>query len=128
MPAQQHYLMLREIKNTSQKRGEPKKRWFSSLSMDVFVWIDDAGEIVSYQFTYNKPQDEKALVWRKDQGYSHLGVDDGVQPGKYPGSPIFIADGSLDPENIIAMLRRDQGELEPWIADFIVSGIETHFK
>ena len=53
--------MLREIKETYQKRGEPRKRWFTSLGMDVFVWLDEEDEIISYQLTYNKPHNEKAL-------------------------------------------------------------------
>ncbi len=50
-------------KETSQKKGEPKKRWFTSLGMDLFVWLNDEDEIISYQLTYNKPHDEKALTW-----------------------------------------------------------------
>lgn len=120
--------MLREIMETSQKPGEPKKRWFTSSTMDVFVWFSDHDEIVSYQFTYNKPGDEKAIVWSKEKGFSHLGVDDGANPGKHPGSPLFVADGTLNPRKIITMLQKDEGELTPWIKDFIVSGIEEHFK
>ena len=120
--------MLREIKETNQKRGELKKRWFTSLSMDVFVWFNDDGEITSYQFTYNKPHDEKALVWSKGKGFSHLGVDDGAHPGRHPGSPIFVKDGVVSPTKIISMLNEDKGDLKPWIKNFIVSGIKGHFK
>ncbi len=47
--------MLREIEETSQKRGEPKRRWFSGSEMDLFVWLNEDDEIVSYQLTYDKP-------------------------------------------------------------------------
>ena len=96
--------------------------------MDVFVWFNDDDEIISYQFTYNKPQDEKALVWSKEKGFSHLSVDDGAHPGKHPGSPIFVADGAVSPTKLISMLDEDEGDLEPQIKRFIISGIERHFN
>ena len=120
--------MLSEIKETSQKRGEPKKRWFSSSSMDLFIWLNDDEEIVSYQLTYNKPNDEKALTWSKEHGFSHLGVDDGARPGKYPASPLLVEDGVFDPSKLVTMLIENSAELEPSIKNFIVSGIEEHFK
>ena len=120
--------MLREIKETNQGRGEPKKRWFTSLSTDIFVWLDDDDEIISYQLTYNKPHGEKALVWSKEKGYSHLGVDDGSNPGKHPGSPILVADSLVKPDKIVSMLKEDKGELTPWIKNFIISGIEEYFR
>lgn len=120
--------MLREIKEMNQKRGEPKKRWFTSLSMDIFVWLNDDDEIISYQLAYNKPHDEKALLWSKEKGYSHLAVDDGSHPGKHPGSPLLVADGLVEPDQILSMLKEDKGELTPWIKNFIVSGIEEYFR
>lgn len=120
--------MLREILETSQNSDEPKKRWFSSLSMDLFVWFNDQDEIVSYQLTYNKPHGEKALLWSKEKGYSHLGVDDGTRPGKHPGSPLFVKDGVVVPSKIISMLKRDEGDLSPWIKNFILDGIKEYFE
>lgn len=95
--------------------------------MDVFVWLNDDGEIISYQLTYLKPHDEKALVWSKEKGFSHLGVDDGANPGKHPGSPLYIADGTINHPKLISMLNEDGGDLDPWIRNFIISGIERQF-
>lgn len=120
--------MFREVSQTSQKHDEPIKRWFASLKMDLFVWINGNEEIVSYHLTYNKPHDEKALTWDKESGFSHLGVDDGARPGKYPCSPLLVADGVFNPSRIISMLSKDKGDVTPWIKDFIVSGIEGNFK
>jgi len=120
--------MLREIKETSQKRGEPKKRWFSSLSMDLYIWLNDDDEILSYHLTYNKPNDEKALTWSKEHRFSHLGVDGGARPGKHPASPLLVEDGVFEPSKIISILKENSGELEPSIVNFIVSGIEGYFK
>ena len=120
--------MLREIKSVSQKRGEPRKRWFSSPSMDLFVWFDTDDTILSYQFTYDKPHNEKALIWSEKEGHSHLGVDDGSRSGKHPGSPLLVPDGVASPYKIISMIRVNAGELDPSIQSFIVSGIEEQFQ
>ena len=56
--------MLREIKEVSQKSGEPDRRWYSSAGMDLFVWTNQDEEVVSYQLTYDKPHNEKALTWK----------------------------------------------------------------
>lgn len=103
------------------------RRWFSSPSMDLFVWMDEGGEIVSYQLTYNKPHNEKALVWDRKKGFAHLGVDDGARPGKHPGSPLLVKDGVFIPANIVSMISNDNGDVAPWIKEFIVTGIEAHF-
>lgn len=119
--------MLREIVRTSQKNDEPRKRWFSSLDMDLFIWLNGNNEIISYHLTYNKPYDEKALIWSDETGFSHLAVDEGTRPGKYPGSPLLVRDGVIKPLKIIAMFKKNAGELEPAVTDFIVSGIEAHY-
>lgn len=95
--------------------------------MDLFIWMDDEDEIVGYQLSYNKPHDEKALVWDREKGFTHLGVDDGARPGKHPGSPLLIKDGVFIPANVVAMIRNDKGDLASWIKNFIISGIEAHF-
>ena len=120
--------MLREIKGINQKQGEPRKRWFASLSMDVFVWLDEEDEISSYQLTYNKPHNEKALTWSKDKGFAHMSVDDGTRPGKHPGSPLLVKDGLFEPEKLISILRKETGELKLWIKNFIISGIEEQLE
>jgi len=120
--------MFREIEKTQQRPNEPIKRWFSSLNMDLFVWFDGDDEIVSYHLTYNKPHDEKALTWSREKGYLHLGVDDGFRAGKHPGSPLLVKDGVISPLKIIALIKKDRGDLKPRIKNFIVDGIEKYFN
>ena len=54
--------MFREVLKVKQNPSEPRRRWFSSESMDLFVWLNDLDEVVRYQLTYNKPHYEKALT------------------------------------------------------------------
>lgn len=120
--------MLREIKGLDQKRGELRKRWFTDSNMDLILWINDEDEIVSYHLTYNKPADEKALTWSDEHGFSHFSVDDGARPGRHPASPLLVDDGLFESTNVVAMLKENSDELNPSIVNFIVSGIEDHFK
>ena len=119
--------MLRKIKAASQNPGEPHRRWYSSLKMDLFVWFGDSNGIVSYQLTYNKPHKEKALVWKENGFFLHLGVDDGCRPGQYSGSPLFYRDGKINALNVVSLLNKDSGDLEVSIKDFIISGIDEYF-
>jgi hypothetical protein len=120
--------VFREISAVKQVPGEPFRRWFSSASMDLFVWTNDADEIVSYQLSYNKPRAEKALTWRAGQGFCHDDVDEGSRPGKHPASPILLTDGYFDAEHVLAMFKENAASLDETLKAFIVSGINNHFK
>lgn len=116
--------MLREIKNTLQKPDEPRKRWFSSPDMDLFVWLNDNDDIVGYHLTYDKKAQEKALTWKKDKGFTHSGVDDGSRPGKHPGSPLLTKDVSIQHYLLIRSLSKNKGDLDEDIHSFILAGIK----
>ena len=89
-------------------------------------WIENE-EIVSYQITYDKPNAEKALAWSMENGFTHHGVDDGAHPGKYPGSPLLVADGVLNLPRLVYMLNKNFGDIAPEIKDFIVSGLVNDY-
>lgn len=120
--------MLREVKAVSQKPGEPNRRWFSSASMDLFVWVNENDEVVSYQLTYDKPHTEKALTWKKCEGFLHFDVDDGSRPGKHPGSPLLKRDGKINAFKVVALLKKNSADLPPFLKQFIISSIENYLK
>ena len=120
--------MFREISEVKQIPGEPFRRWFSCESMDLFVWTDESGEVVSYQLSYDKPYPEKALTWRVGRGFLHDDVDDGSRPGRHPGSPILLADGEFDAKRVLAVFQANADQLENDLQAFIVSGISRHFN
>ena len=95
---------LRELPDTRQVEGEPRRRWFSSPDLDLIVWVEDSEEIVGFQLCYDKTRRERALTWRLGRGYDHMGVDDGEQsPGQYKSTPILVADGFFDRERVTAL-------------------------
>jgi hypothetical protein len=92
---------LRELPDTRQVEGEPRRRWFSSPDLDLIVWVDDDDAILGFQLCYDKTRGERALTWRVDRGYDHMGVDDGEQnPGQFKSTPILVADGYFDRERV----------------------------
>jgi hypothetical protein len=96
--------------------------------MDLFVWTNDADEIVSYQLSYDKPYPEKALTWRVGGGFSHDDVDDGSRPGRHPASPILLVDGEIDAKRVLALFQANAHALENDLQQFIVSGISRFFN
>ena len=93
---------LRELRNTRQIEGEPRRRWFSSPQLDLIVWLNDAGEPLGFQLCYDKPRAERALTWHTDRGYDHAAVDEGdrMSTQSYKQTPILVADGLFDSKRI----------------------------
>ncbi len=120
--------MFREISGVKQIAGEPFRRWFSCEAMDLFVWTNDSGEIVSYQLSYDKPHPEKALTWRVGGGFSHDDVDDGSRPGRHTASPILLADGEFAAKRVLALFQANAQQLENDLQEFIVSSISNYFN
>jgi hypothetical protein len=97
--------MLREIE-ARQMPGEPARRWFTSPDIDLFVWLGEDDSPTGFQLCYDKQGREHALTWTQAGGYTHLGVDSGEsRPGRYKGTPILVANGSIDFEGILEQLR-----------------------
>ena len=120
--------MLREIIPVSQKSGEPKRRWFCCEIMDLFIWLNDQDEVVSYQLSYDKPHAEKALTWQQGQGFAHVSVDDGSRPGKYPASPLLSPEANFNAKKLLSLFKSNAGDMDSTIATFIVSSIENYYQ
>lgn len=73
--------LLEEIRAVRQNRGERKRRWFTSVQMDLYVWFGWWGAPVKFQLCYNKHRQEKVLTWSKANGYSHENIDPGEPAG-----------------------------------------------
>ena len=106
---------LRELSQTRQVPGEPRRRWFSSADLDLIVWLADDHSVVGFQLCYDKSRGERALTWRADRGYEHAAVDDGeTSPGQYKSTPILVADGRFDRERVTQLFdESSEGVPEP---------------
>jgi hypothetical protein len=89
-------MMLVERTGVLQKPGDGFRRWFTDSYFDLIIWYTDAAEkeITGFQLCYDKGYKERALTWRKNQGYAHDKIDDGegnLATNKM--SPILVQDG-----------------------------------
>ncbi len=68
--------MLHEIVGVT---DEPpaRRRWFHDDYFDLFVWQTREGEVVLFQLCYGIASSERALVWHRQGGFFH----DGLEPG-----------------------------------------------
>lgn len=94
--------MLREVPAARQISGEPRRRWFTSPNIDLFVWIGDRDEPTGFQLCYDKQHREHALTWTEASGFSHMAVDGGEsRPARHKGTPILVTDGVIDARQIL---------------------------
>lgn len=119
--------MLREISATRQNPDEPRKRWFSSASMDLVTWFDDDEVLVAFQLCYDKSHSERAVIWRRSgTRLEHLAVDDGEStPGKHKASPILTAGQRLSLQRVQEKLLLEASELQPVILADVLARLDT---
>jgi hypothetical protein len=116
-----HLDMLYEIKDVKQQPGEPKKRWFTDEYYDLFVWYDDQDQISSFQLTYDKGHEERALTWSRRGGFRHTGVDTGEDSPIESRSPVLVTDGIFDAAVEAERFKEESEEIDPHVARFVYS-------
>jgi hypothetical protein len=100
--------MLREMLPTRQPEGDLQRRWFASPRCDLIVWLHDDDSPAGFQFCYDKDSSEHALTWFEEHGYSHMRVESGGTTYSHGrGTPLLVADGSIDPARILALFRAE---------------------
>lgn len=119
---------LKEIKNVRQVPGEKPRRWFTSSTMDLVVWCDDADRPTGFQFCYDKGRVERALVWNAESGFAHMTVDDGEEGSgmHYKATPILVADGRFDAARVSALFEADSVGMPSELKNFIAEKISTY--
>lgn len=113
--------MLEEKTGVRQVEGEGYRRWFSDSYFDLIVWYTDdtQGEIVGFQLCYDKTGTERAVTWRKGEGFSHNRIDDGERPFSSKMSPVLVADGVFDRDAILEKFEKAAEDVDPDLAAFI---------
>ena len=119
--------MLKEYKKVQQKKGEPRRRWFSDNYFDLIVWFDEKDEIIGFQLCYEISRNERALTWQKEEGYYHNRVISGESSaGISKLTPILVQDGVFDYESIARVLKNESRELEEKIAEFVYEKVKQY--
>src|SRR5713101_6038779 len=83
--------VLREIRGVLQDDPSSERRWFHDDYFDLFV-RETGDELVAFELCYSIHSNERALVWRRSQGYFHDGGTSGsgdfIGERLAPGDPI----------------------------------------
>ena len=112
---------MQEVLKPRQVPGEPRRRWFASLDLDLIVWCDTAGAPVAFQLCYDKGRTEHAITWEPSTGLLHNAVDDGeFHIGlRHKATPVLAPDGVLDLDQIAARFAAESHDLPADIAAFV---------
>lgn len=119
--------MLREILNTKQIRGEPRRRWFASDSFDLIVWLGEIEELIGFQLCYGKSKSERAVTWQiEGDKLTHMMVDDGEAGGggNYKSTPILTPGGEWNPEQLLRDFVKVADMLPPEVIALVVHQLE----
>jgi hypothetical protein len=118
--------VLREIRDVRQVAGELRRRWFTSETMDLIVWIDESEQPKQLQLCYDKGRRraERAFSWKSSSGFTHSAVDDGdYGNGRHKATPLMIAEGGFNNERVTKLFRDHSLNLPADIIDFVVRKI-----
>jgi hypothetical protein len=99
--------VLREIRGVLQDDPSSERRWFHDDYFDLFV-RETGEELVAFELCYSIHSNERALVWRRDQGYFHDGGTSG--PEDFIGARLAPGD-PLEADPIIARFELAAGRL-----------------
>jgi hypothetical protein len=121
--------MLTELANVRQIAGESRRRWFSDEYFDLIVWYDERDRISGFQLCYGKPENEHALTWREEGGFTHHAVDGGEnKPGKQKETPILIPDGAFAHRAVAEKFEAASGRLEQDLKKLVREKLSAYEK
>jgi hypothetical protein len=119
--------MLMEIKDVRQIPEEGFRRWFRDDEFDLIVFYPTQGseEIIAFQLCYRKDGQERVLTWRSRGGHSHNRIDDGEVTYHSKMTPILVADGVFQKEEVLNRFRAASHNLDKRLIHFIEESIRS---
>jgi uroporphyrinogen-III synthase len=72
---------LREVSNVVQRPREPRRRWFASETLDLLIWVSDAGDPLGFQLSWHDGGKGHALTSRLGEPLAYERVDEGSRGG-----------------------------------------------
>ncbi|OSM01552.1 hypothetical protein [Magnetofaba australis] len=96
---------LREIAGGRRDEANGQRQWWRNRSVDLFVWLDDAGALVRFHLSYEALGKQRAFVWRAGQrSAEHLDVRGGESDPQHNRAPLLDARAALRVEQGAALL------------------------
>jgi len=111
--------MLREITNVRQDDPHTRRRWFQDDYFDLFVWERPDGGISGFQLCYEIGANERVLSWRHPTGFSHDRIDAGEATPYKNMTPILVADGKLEVDEVLPRFLRRGRHIDPLLRKFV---------
>ena len=118
--------MLREIAGVRQDAPALTRRWFQGRYFDLFTWQESAGAFTRIQLCYDVERNERALVWSRNEGFFHDGVEHGEHAAGQAASPILVPDGKFDSGTVVPRFERDAAGIAAEVREFVLAKIREH--
>lgn len=104
------------------------RRWFLSRSVELIVWLSEAGEPRAFRLCYDKTTRERAVTF-SDGRFSHAVVDSGEAhddgaPG-YKQTGMLVSETEFDTEYVVATFERVRGALPVELARFVERALRS---
>lgn len=118
---------MREILRIVQREGQPRKRWFNSVNIDLSIWYDTDNKPVRMEMHYDVNTIEKSFSWKKPDIFTHDTVQSGYGAGRFRAST--LVGGGKMPMNKESLAEKfDQGadRLPQDVRDFVHSMIREY--
>ncbi len=117
--------MLKEMKHVRQIHGDGFRRWFTDEYFDLFVWFEDKHykKMTGFQLCYDKVKNEHAITWTENKGFVHETVDDGESNASVNRTPILVSDGIFDYQTTAERFKKNSGDIDKDISDFVYKKI-----
>lgn len=116
---------LTEFIGTRQIEGEPKRRWFSSETLDLIVWSNEENLPFKFQLCYDTDREEHALTWEAGRGVNHSSVDSRKASGG-PASPILVPAGAIDRDRVREVFTQSSLELDAQISALVTMVLDAY--
>ncbi|HNV69806.1 MAG TPA: hypothetical protein PKO06_08925 [Candidatus Ozemobacteraceae bacterium] len=104
--------------------GGLTRRSFSNDYFDLFIWLDDQGQLREFQLCYEKMGNEHVITWSHEGTLSHRKVDGGKQQRKM--SSIFVPDGAFPRTLVCQRFAQNSSQLDPHLVAQIIEKLESY--
>ena len=112
-------MLIKEKK--AKVRGDYRRSWMSDDYFDLIVWYESGNAIHGFQLCYGKRQQERALTWLKDRGFTHAQIDSGEDDPEANRTPILLPDGSFPTEQVTREFRLRSEQLPKSLRNFVLT-------
>jgi hypothetical protein len=117
--------VLVEYKGVKQEAGAGSRRWFEDASYELVVWYVPDGSVEGFQILYYGKVAERALTWRREEGFTHCRIDNGTESPMKNLAPILLANGKIPWGQVVREFEESSAELEPGLRDFVRQRLEA---